>query len=574
MRAGAVFLCRRASFWMLSELGKRMMGINRVRGSRHSLGVRRRKRWAQYRGVWLGIVVAFALIACGSELSRSTPTLVGPTPEHGVTLPATSYVSDSAATRSPIPSPQRVQTGTALLPSSAPLDCPIQEASLSVPRIEMDIAVNMPDRLLTVSQTVEVTNHTCDVWNEVVFAVSPAYRPGVFVLRKVSMRVAEGDDVPVSHTLNGTMLHVSLPTRLSPEQRVKISLAYTLHVPDVSFETWLPEGNLGADTRILQVGDWHPTLVPYREGSGWQIWQYHAVGDPTVYEVADYDVWISASPMTVIAAPGTQEMEGSRRHYTLSRARTFAFLASDDYQVVKARAAGVPLLVYYLPENGEEARAVVDAASGAIALFTDLYGPYPSEGLVVAENAYRGSMEYSGLVSLSGWAMATYNGSPESMLVSLTVHEIAHQWWYSAVGNDQVHEPWLDEALAKYSELLYYERYVPEATESWWYNHIDRYHPEGPLDRSIYAFESTVTYIPHIYGQGARFMAELRALVGDQSFFAFLRAYRDYGEGRVVTASDFFAVLRAYTSADLGPIVARYFSTNPLAVPPAHRLDR
>ena len=34
------------------------------------------------------------------------------------------------------------------------------------------------------------------------------------------------------------------------------------------------------------------------------------------------------------------------------------------------------------------------------------------------------------------------------------VHELAHQWFYSLVGNDQARDPWLDEALASYAEFV------------------------------------------------------------------------------------------------------------------------
>ena len=38
----------------------------------------------------------------------------------------------------------------------------------------------------------------------------------------------------------------------------------------------------------------------------------------------------------------------------------------------------------------------------------------------------------------------------------MLVHETAHQWWYSLVGNDQTRWPFLDEALAGFSEYVYY----------------------------------------------------------------------------------------------------------------------
>ena len=39
----------------------------------------------------------------------------------------------------------------------------------------------------------------------------------------------------------------------------------------------------------------------------------------------------------------------------------------------------------------------------------------------------------------------------------LIAHETAHQWWYSVIGNDEINEPWLDEALTEYSTILYFE---------------------------------------------------------------------------------------------------------------------
>ncbi len=35
----------------------------------------------------------------------------------------------------------------------------------------------------------------------------------------------------------------------------------------------------------------------------------------------------------------------------------------------------------------------------------------------------------------------------------IVAHETAHQWFYSLVGNDQERDPWLDEALASWSQF-------------------------------------------------------------------------------------------------------------------------
>jgi len=431
-----------------------------------------------------------------------------------------------------------------------------------VPRVTMDIVLNYLDRRLQVTQDMLFANDTAMIWDEVVLSVLPAHQTGVFVLDQVEVTTVWHREV-VAYTMDGIMLHVPLPEPVQPGEPVAISLIYAMKIPQVDPAGWLPEGNLGAGERVIQVGDWHPTLVPYLADEAWQTWTYHPVGDPVVYPIADYDVQIFADPTIIIAAPGLVSEDGPIRRYRITNARSFAFLASPDYLVTESSVDGIPLRTYYLPGCARAAQATLDTAAQAITLYDDLYGPYPTQGLVIVQNAYVGSMEYSGLISLSDRAYETYVDNPGTLLVSLTAHEVAHQWWYGAVGSDQVHEPWLDEAFAKYSEQLFYERYVPELVDWWWETHVYRYDPEGPVDRTIYDFSSTPEYFNQLYGQAARFLGDLRGQMGDEAFFRFVRAYRGQGEGKLMTGEDFFDLLSVSTDEDLQPLIDRYFEAVP-----------
>jgi hypothetical protein len=419
--------------------------------------------------------------------------------------------------------------------------------------------LNDQDRRMQVSHDILLENRTMDGWTEVVFSVPPAHTPGVFTLQTAEVTTLRQRRV-VTTSLRNTMLHVGVPDLIQPGEPANIHFTYAMQIPSVTPATWLPEGNLGAGEYVVQVGDWHPTLVPYLDNVGWHTWDYVAVGDPTVYEMANYDVRIFADPSLVIAAPGERSRVGATHHFQLQNARSFSFTASPDYRVIEASVEGIPVSAYYLPPYADEAQAVMDTAAQALPFLSALYGPYPASGLVIAQNAYYGSMEYTGFISMSDYAYQTYQKTPSSLLINLTVHEIAHQWWYGAVGNDQVYEPWLDESFAKYSELLYYERFYPEVVPWWWENHIDRYNPGGPVDRPIYDFRNTAEYIHQIYSQGARFMGDLRALIGDAQFFAFVKAYQAYGKGRIVTRDDFFAVLALHTDKDLSHLMDQYFT--------------
>ena len=71
-----------------------------------------------------------------------------------------------------------------------------------------------------------------------------------------------------------------------------------------------------------------------------------------------------------------------------------------------------------------------------------------------------GGMEYPGFVMLSPVGLeARIIGSS---LDRLMLHEIAHQWFYSLVGNDEIDDPWLDEALAWYVIYAYYQEVRPD----------------------------------------------------------------------------------------------------------------
>ncbi len=428
----------------------------------------------------------------------------------------------------------------------------------AVPQVTLGIALNYIDRRMTVEHQIMFSNASPDMWDEVVFAVPPAYQPDVFMLDTAIVTTAWESRLTTA-VLSNTMLHVPLPFPVAPTEALAIGLRYEIAIPPVSLDTWLPLGNLGASAQLIQAGDWHPTLVPYRAGKGWQTWDYVLVGDPNIYGIADYDVSLRADPALVVAAPGFATYKGQVRRYRLERVRTFAFLVSPAYRTIRGTAGATPVRVYYLPDYDNAARAVLKTAQQAIPLYEELYGPYPYTGLVIAQNAYYGAMEYSGLISMSKHDYASYEDTPVASLLNLTAHEIAHQWWYGAVGNDQVHEPWLDESLAKYSELLFYERYYPDFVDWWWKHHIYSRNKGGPIDATIYDFADTPSYINQVYARGARFLGDLRALMGDADFFAFLKAYREANNGRLATRADFFAAVRAHTDADVTPLIERYF---------------
>jgi poly-gamma-glutamate capsule biosynthesis protein CapA/YwtB (metallophosphatase superfamily) len=432
-----------------------------------------------------------------------------------------------------------------------------------VPNYSLAVALDYPAHLMRVTQSITLKNTTPDIWQEVVLSVPPSIFEDVFILRGMTI-TRQGETSEVTPDLSDGFLRANLPLPLAPGEVLTLGLNYNLRLPPVDPRGWPPEGSLGFTADLVQAGDWYPVLAPYRNGEGWQTWAAHAVGDPTVYPLGDYDLSVQADEEIVVAGGGFAERQGNVWRFHLENARGVAFAASPDYQVVEGEADGIQVRSYYLPDYADAGQGALEAAIQALGLYEELYGPYPYNDLVVAQNGYFGAMEYSATASVSGFAYVTYGDKPESLLVALVAHEVAHQWWYGGVGNDQVNEPWLDEAFAMYSEHLFYERLYPDALDWWQEERVDKLLEAGqpvPIDTAIYDYASTRDLVYSMYGQAARFMDELRELMGDEAFFAFLQDYYQTNTGRIVTAQDFFDAVRRHTDANLNPLLERYFST-------------
>jgi aminopeptidase N len=340
---------------------------------------------------------------------------------------------------------------------------------------------------------------------------------------------------------------------------VSLFLDYTLKLPKINPGEEFSAASYGYSKRTMSLGNWYPVMAPYREDKGWYGLNSFPVGDPYVTEVADYHVTITSTGDVVIAGTGRETHEGNRWRYDAEQARSFAFAASDQYQVATAQVGSTTVHSYYFPSNQDAGEVALETASQAMELFVELYGPYSLSDYRIAETEFAGGMEFTGLTFLGSAFYDEYDGTTRTPLIPLAAHEVAHQWFYSLVGNDQVTEPWLDEAPAEYSGYLYYEKYLPGDTDWWWFYAVDQWAPTGKIDSSIYEFRDNRGYLDAVYRRGAQFMRDLREAMGDPAFFAFLEEYQRRYAYQLVKSRDFFVLVQEFTTADLIPLQEEYF---------------
>ncbi|MDZ4763239.1 MAG: M1 family metallopeptidase [Chloroflexota bacterium] len=439
--------------------------------------------------------------------------------------------------------------------AETPMGC-VEEATIPLHTVEATL--DYTAHTVAVQQRTRTINTTGSALMSVVFMIEPNRYPGIFTLEGVN--TVDGDAPTVAaYELTGRRLDVELTSPLDMGCALALQLDFRLNITPIGQVLSATSGYLGYSARQFNLGLWLPTVAVYRDGA-WQTPDPALVGEPMVYGIADWDVSLhvtNAPPDLIAAAPGTVvQVDAERWRIRHNAAREVTISLSPDYRVASAQTEGGVTVEAYtfndalvnsenVPVDG--AAHLLEVATEALGMYADLFGAYPYDRFVIIQADFRDGMEFSDLVFVGGEWFRTFPGSPASYLTIITVHEVAHQWWYARVGNDQALTPWLDEALATYSEYIYYEEYHPELKDWWWTFRVDTFLPRDydakPVNSSVYEFTSAREYINAVYLRGARMLHQLRAELGTDAFFDWLRRYADSGAGRVVSEADFWSLL-------------------------------
>ncbi len=365
---------------------------------------------------------------------------------------------------------------------------------------------------------------------------------------KLTGASVNGTMVNYGYEAANTAVRLSWPTPLKPGGKAKVSVAFSGVFPQ------RPDGSysiFGRSEEVLSLTNFYPILAG-RRGAEWALDVASPQGDVGFHDVGLYRVWVTAPADQVIAATGTEitrtvSADGwATARYVLGPAREFTLLLSPRFQVQEAEAMGARVRSYSLPEDAMAARSALYFAVAALQIYSDEFGPYPYREMAVVEAplTFHG-MEFPGLNLIGS---QDYDRHLDE-LEKLVVHEVAHQWWYNQVGNDQTDSPWLDEGLAEFSMYLYYlRRYGSPAAEQlrqlrWQIPVADlaRRGGDAPIGKPVKEYPRA-DYETIVYAKGALFFATLRDTIGPEAFGTLLRTYLDRYRWRIATPADFQAV--------------------------------
>lgn len=418
---------------------------------------------------------------------------------------------------------------------------------------EMNVSLNYSEHSLSVYQVIDYTNNTSTQLTELPLVVPPAQVESAFSL--ISLQADPSNEIAESRMEDG-VIYIQPSSPLESGQGIKLNLLFQLSLPE-------GENAFGYTDRQLLLADWYPFVPLYIEGRGWMINPPGDVGEYLVYPLSTFSIKLQISPpdesLVIAASAPLVEKDGNSYQYLAENVRNFSLAISPEYQVISRSSDLSDVNIFLFPEHADLGERAAELVLQAWETYSDLYGENPRSFLSMVESEINDGLECDGLFYLSDWYFETADETPQNYFELLTVHETSHQWFYGLVHNDQANEPWLDEAFATYSEVLFYEKYHPELVQWWWNFRVWDYIPTGVVNGSIYDYSKSRPYINATYLRGVLFLQDIRDCIGDQAFMAFLSEYARAEENDFRDVDFFFAVLEQVSDTDITPIVDAYF---------------
>jgi len=350
-----------------------------------------------------------------------------------------------------------------------------------------------------------------------------------------------------------TILHIPLAGTTS--KRMEVDMSFRLQVPKNN-------GRMSYDKHAIWLGNWLPILA-LKDAAGWRLDPYTPIGDPFYSETADYQVKISVPASYSIATTGyenqasvTQFASSNRREYSIKadNVRDFALVVLDDtYKKSVAKQNGTTINTWYqTTDNAFRVQNLHQTAAASLAYYSAQFGAYPyPEYDVVKTGGFFGGMEYPGIafIERSFFQLKT----PYVNALEVVAHETAHQWFYGLVGNDQFHEPWVDESLATYASLAFMNQYEPNISQHVLFRRIAsgelaaEYAKAGLTARdAVTDFPDMKSYSQLVYSRGASMLWELREAWGESRVHGVLKQYVSDKQFKNATGPD---VMEAFSKA-------------------------
>jgi hypothetical protein len=379
------------------------------------------------------------------------------------------------------------------LSGGLPFAAPVEAASVNSLKLnatyDVTASFSWSTRAVSVHTTAHVTNSSGSSVSTVAFNLATLHTGGA----NVGLVTVRGS--AASETISDQTVLVPFSPALGAGSSADVVINYTANLASVgSGYKWEFTRANGVMTAYRWI-PWLSRTIRFSNAGGGE-----ATETPTTSHV---HVVITTDQSLVIASSGQRTaVNGLSQTFDAYNVRDFNFSAAPDYHTASRTTGGTTITFYY---RSLSSTTVLNWAVTAFNFYNANVGDFPASYVNIAEVGPWYGMESPNLFWIPKDA--------GSLLAYEVVHEMAHEWFYSTVGNDQALEPFADESMAEFLS-----RQVGATT--WTSSKC----PNGKLDRTIYTSPGSC-YVAVIYYEGFQYLKAYKDHVGANAFYQGLHNY-------------------------------------------------
>lgn len=478
------------------------------------------------------------------------------------------------------------ENGTVTIPEKG---CPIEFPKRKPYEYDMEITLDTETNTVGGHVVIDFYNDSSDPWNELclrdyssLFDNADVYakqtKKGGGITEITNVNDSRSGELEVERDgEDDSVVWLKLDKELKPGSAMKLSYDFVAKIPD-------NPDRFGFANDIYNVTNFYPILAEY-VGGGWSHAGYITIGECFYSEISNYNVRLTVPEGYTVASTGETKGSSSKDGkltYTFEApyVRDFVFCASKLFENVQREVEGIKVNLFYNRENppGKDMDKVTDvtfkSAETSFKAFGDAFGKYPYAELdIIITPMAAGGMEYPNLIIITDYVCnASFSMYSEyDQLEVVVCHEIAHQWFMGIVGSNSGEEPWLDESMASYAEIVFYE-YVGgdverKLTDSFSKNKANifkNWKSGDKLDKAYSDFNGEADYTMKVYTDGKAALYQMEEIIGREKFHGIIRGYVKRNAFKNASTKDFLKALFDCAGKDnneLNELVEKLFRT-------------
>jgi hypothetical protein len=387
-----------------------------------------------------------------------------------------------------------------------------------------------------------------------------------------NVRSLKQDGIPLTYEVAGTVLEVKLAKPILPDSRTVFEMDFEAQVPLQIRRS----GRNSEEGIAYSMTQWYPKMAEY-DREGWHATPYVAREFYGVW--GDFEVNITIQKDYVLGGTGVIQNPDEVGHgysdtkvkktkeekltwrFVAKDVHDFAWAADKHYTHDRVQVPDGPELHFlYLKDSvGEMWAKLKPLTVKAFGIMNERFGKYPYPQFSVIQGG-DGGMEYPMATLITG-------GRKLSGLVSVTVHEALHNWYYGVLATHEGKYPWMDEGFTSYAQNIVldgiYDLNNPglhDRTYAGYYGLVNSDFNEPSTTHADF-YHTNRCYGLTAYSKGAVFLHQLSYVIGEEKLReGLLRYFHEWGF-KHPRPEDFLLVMEKVSGLELDWYLEQFIGT-------------